>query len=100
MPSSSGSAEYEAHERDIEALYEDTDDENGTALGLIMDRQSPLLKRMEEIHAQTPAGIHARARVAAVCNPSWGFTWDDEETVPGRLLAVLLRDAMALGVAQ
>lgn len=26
-----------------------------------------------------------------------GVTWDDDETVPGRLLSVLIRDAMALG---
>jgi hypothetical protein len=92
--------EYEALEREIEALYEPEDaddDENDKALGLIMNRISPLLDRMEEIHAQTPAGIHARARVAGVCNPGGGFTWDEDDTVPGRILAVLLRDAMALG---
>jgi len=93
-------ADYEALEREIEALYEDSDDADGTGLGLITDKMSPLLRRMEEIHAKTPAGIHARARVAGVCNPGGGFTWDDDDTVPGRILAVLLRDAMALGGSQ
>ena len=75
------------------------DDQADKAMGLFLEEKcAPLLQQMEEIRAQTSAGIHARARVVAVCNPGWGFSWDDDETVPGRLLAVLIRDAMALEV--
>jgi hypothetical protein len=93
---------YEALERDIAALYEpeDTDDDaTDEALGVIMKMMVRLVDQMEDIHAQTPAGIHARARAAAVCNPEGGFSWDSDGSVPARILAVLLRDAMALEVA-
>ncbi len=65
---------YEALVSQIEALYEDTDHADGTGLKLITDKMSPLLDQLEELHAQTPGGIHARARVAAICNPGGGFT--------------------------
>lgn len=93
-------AEYEAAERKIEALFKPEDIDQDHAIrsmdSIIEEELGPLLARMEEIHAQTPAGIYARARAMATNNLGFAFSFDEEGTVPHRLLNCLMQDAMAL----
>lgn len=92
--------EFEAAERQIQALYEpdEVDEDKAMEVMATIEREQmiPILGRMEEIRAQTAAGIHARA--LATSNPHFEHSFDAEGTFPERLLSYLMRDAMALEV--
>jgi hypothetical protein len=95
-------AEYEAAEQRIKDLYEPDDvDEDQAEIVLrgINAEVALILDRMEVIRAQTPAGIHARARAMTACNPDFAHSFDYQDAWPWRLLSLLMRDAMALEVA-
>lgn len=94
---------------EFDALYQKTidihegpnaiadDDLAAAAVAPLDQRMDTLLDRMETLQATTPRGIQARARSLAL-NASEGwhkgwFTMDALETVPGRLLSYLMRDA-------
>ena len=95
-------AEYEAAERRIEDLYapDDVDeDQDEIVLKVINAEITLILDQMEEVRAQTSAGIHARARAVAACNREFAHSFEFEGTWPYRLLSMLLRDTAALEVA-
>lgn len=95
-------AEYEAAERRIKDLYapDDVDeDKAGIVLTGINAEADLILRRMEELPAQTPAGIHAIARAVAACNSDFESNFHSKGTWPCRLLVCLMRNAAALGVA-
>ncbi len=60
-------------------------------------RMDALLDEMEPLRAVTAAGVLARARALAAHNSDFGFSFDWPDSMAGRLLTCLMRDAAALG---
>ena len=73
------------------------DDEANAVSAPIFARMHVLLDRMDELRATTPAGIQARAHCLAQHCGSLQYSFDYEDTIPGRLLGYLMRDSAALG---
>ena len=73
------------------------DDEGarGATSGMV-DRIDAIVTEIEDLHATTAAGVLARAHTLAVQNGDFGSSFDWPETVIGRQLDYLLRDAAAL----
>ncbi len=63
----------------------------------IRARMHALLDRMDELRAASPAGIQARAHCLAQHAGHLDYSFDYPETMVGRLLIYLMRDAAALG---
>jgi hypothetical protein len=60
-------------------------------------RKMAILDRMADIRATTADGIQARAHALAEHNRDMAYSLDHDETMAGRLVGYLLRDAAALG---
>ena len=74
----------------------DDDEAEAASLG-IGDQMNRILAEMEPMRATTADGVLARARALAAENGNFGCSFDHRDTVPGRLLVCLLRDAAAVG---
>ena len=73
------------------------DDEANVVSAPIFARRDVLLDRMDELRATTAAGIQARAHSLALHAGHGDYSFDAEDTIPGRLLHYLMRDSAALG---
>ena len=92
------SAFMQRHARYV-AIYEgpEMSDEAAEAAALpIIADMNDLLDRMAPLHAATPDGIHARAASLAAHNDHRDYSFDHPESMTGRLLGYLLRDAAML----
>ncbi len=92
---------FDACEMRLSAIFnpvpDDYDEETANAEAKPnYERMSALLDRMEAAHATTPEGILARARTLGVHAGEGAYCMDIGPTWAGRLVAVLLRDALAL----
>ena len=96
-------AEFDACERQTSIIHGTgpdcvvDDDEASLVSAPIFARMHVLLDRMDELRATTPAGIQARAHCLAQHCGSLQYSFDYEDTIPGRLLGYLMRDSAALG---
>ncbi len=93
--------EIVAVERAWNAIYDGpsaiVDDTAAKAASAGFDaRMGVLLDEMESIHAVSAAGVLARAKALAVHNGDFASSFDWPESITGRLLACLMRDALAL----
>jgi hypothetical protein len=91
-------AEFLASEAQFRAIHDGPDalrdeDEAEAAGRVIVAAWGGMLSRMEQLRATTVDGIAARARCLAQHSGEGAFSFDARETVTGRLLACLLRDA-------
>ncbi len=73
------------------------DDEADRVTAPIRARMHELLDRMDRLRAASPAGIQARAHCLAQHAGHLDYSFDYPETMVGRLLIYLMRDAAALG---
>jgi hypothetical protein len=93
-------AEFEAIERRMRAIYDGperlTDEAAAEQVRALDASLAPLLDRLGELKATTASGIHARAHLLAVHNPNNDYSFDYPDSVAGRLLRYLRRDATAL----
>jgi hypothetical protein len=96
-------ARFEEIEREMPAVYDDLAlvdaDARETAVQALSDERDDLLATMDELRAQTAAGIVARARLLAAHNGDEDHSWDWPGTVAYEILAFLMRDAAAFGGA-
>ncbi len=72
------------------------DEKAALAAAPIFAQMHTLLNRMERLRAASPAGIAARAGSLAQHSAGWEFSFDARDTITGRLLDYLMRDAAAL----
>jgi hypothetical protein len=93
-------AQFEALEHRMRAIGNNpgslTDQEAEAQVRALDTGLNPLLDRLGELKAATASGIHARAHLLAVHNPNNDYSFDYPDSVAGRLLRYLRRDAMAL----
>lgn len=97
-------AEFNACDLRQRAIYDgpdavEDDEKAALATAPIFARMRALLNHMEHLRAVSPAGIAARAGSLAQHSGHWEFSFDARDTIPGRLLDYLMRDASALGSA-
>ncbi len=97
-------AEFNACDVRQRAIYDGPDaveDDGKAALAAapIFARMEVLLNRMEDLRAASAIGITARAGSLAQHSGGMEFSFDAQDTITGRLLDYLLRDAAALGKA-
>ena len=96
-------AAFEAWERQINIIRGTgpdcvvDDDEANVVSAPIFARRDVSLDRMDELRATTAAGIQARAHSLALHAGHGDYSFDAEDTIPGRLLHYLMRDSAALG---
>ena len=95
-------AEFNACDLRQRAIYDgpdalDDDEASGQAAAPIFVQMHTLLDRMEHLRATSHAGIAARAGSLAQHCGQWAFSFDARNTIAGRLLDYLMRDAAALG---
>lgn len=76
------------------------DDEAKAAARPVLARQNSLLIALGDARAQSAVGIQARAETLAHYAGNWSHSFDHRDTVPGRLLDHLMRDAAALAIGQ
>lgn len=96
-------ADFIACERAREVIYGDgpegiaDDDEALLASQPLNARQDQLLDDMQRLQATTAAGVLARAQALAEHGGDFSFSFDYPDTVAGRLLGYLMRDAALVG---
>lgn len=90
-------AEFDDCERQLEAVYAvHLEDDPPGELPLI-ERQVELSRLIKGMRAHSAEGIFAIARSIAVCNGDGTFEFDPKgDSVPGRLMAALLRESLRL----
>ena len=94
------SVEFDRLVARFDAIFEGPDEPDALADAAATPLQAgmhALLDRLGSLRARTANGIAARARSLAVYNGPGFYSYDAPESVSGRLLSYLLRDAATPG---